>query len=86
MAPRTDIDDEQGGADPFESLVLPLLRGWHWLILGAIAGCGIGGAIALNQPNTFESAAKLPRRQQQKIAEAVQALVAQHANGNGKPA
>ena len=34
----------------------------------------------------FESAAKLPRRQQQQIAEVVQALVAQHANGNGKPA
>jgi transcriptional regulator with XRE-family HTH domain len=34
----------------------------------------------------FESAAKLPRRQQQKIAEVVEALVAQHANGNSKPA
>jgi transcriptional regulator with XRE-family HTH domain len=32
----------------------------------------------------FESASKLPRRQQQKIAEVVEALVAQH--GNGKPA
>jgi transcriptional regulator with XRE-family HTH domain len=29
----------------------------------------------------FESAAKLPRRQQEKIAEFVEAFVAQHANG-----
>ncbi len=29
----------------------------------------------------FESAAKLPRRQQDKIAEFVEAFVAQHANG-----
>ena len=34
----------------------------------------------------FESAAGLPRRQQQKIAEVVEALVAQHGNGQSKPA
>jgi len=34
----------------------------------------------------FESASRLPRRQQQKIAEVVEALVAQHANGQSKPA
>jgi transcriptional regulator with XRE-family HTH domain len=33
----------------------------------------------LNQ--VFQRVAKLPRRQQQKIAEVVEALVAQHANG-----
>jgi len=32
----------------------------------------------------FESASKLPRRQQQKIAEVVEALVNQHANGQSK--
>lgn len=31
--------------------------------------------------SVFESASKLPRRQQQKIAEVVEALVAQRANG-----
>jgi transcriptional regulator with XRE-family HTH domain len=33
----------------------------------------------------FESASKLPRRQQQKIAEVVEALVSQHGNGHSKP-
>ena len=34
----------------------------------------------------FESASRLPRRQQQKIAEVVEALVAQHGNGQSKAA
>jgi transcriptional regulator with XRE-family HTH domain len=33
--------------------------------------------------NVFEAAAKLPRRQQEKVAEFVGAFVKQHANGNG---
>lgn len=34
----------------------------------------------------FEAASRLPRRQQEKIAEFVEAFVNQHAHGNGKPA
>jgi len=34
----------------------------------------------------FERVSKLPRRQQDKIIEVVNALVSQHGNGHGKPA
>lgn len=52
-------------------------------LLGKTASKSRGGGPAGKMRQVFEAVSRLPRRQQQKIAEVVEALVAQHSVSNG---
>jgi len=52
-------DEDRASSDPYETLVLPLLSGWRWLVAGMLFGGLVALVWGVNRPNTFESTAKL---------------------------
>lgn len=66
MRSSRDLDDHEGseageprGADPLETLVLPVVRSWPIVGLALALGAGVGLCKGLLQPNSYASVGKL---------------------------